>query len=368
MFFLILLSFSFFYSGLIIFFIIGLFRLKKPVKQSILKPISIIIAARNEEDNIARLLDSLTQLNYPEDKYEIVVVDDRSADKTSEILKTYSSRIKNLKTYRIIKESENLVGKKQAIQKGIEKSSFEILAFTDADCVPSPDWLIEINDHFDNPKDFVAGYSPLIALGTGKILSLLKNLERAAIFSVTAGSFGWKWCLTCTARNMVYGKTLFNENNQFDGIGHIRSGDDDLMLQKLSPSISKTKFMFSQGSVVPSYDKAEIKEMIHLETRRASKWKYYPTSVKFLTSLILFYYILLTLALPAVFTNSLNLSNLGLLLLIKIIPEFLLLWIFLYKVKKLYLLLVFPLAEILYVPYYIFFGIKGTFGKYSWRA
>ncbi len=177
---------------------------------------------------------------------------------------------------KITHESSLLVGKKNALNEAIKLAKYDILAFTDADCLPSPFWLQEINSHFTDETEFVAGYAPLLV--KPKWLSTLKNLERSSIFALTAGSFGWNWAVTCTARNMAYRKELFKKKNGFQGIGHLRSGDDDLMLQKLAPK--KMRFMFSEKSFVPSDDKKNIKEQVNLETRRASKWNYYPISIK----------------------------------------------------------------------------------------
>ncbi|OQX70883.1 MAG: hypothetical protein B6D62_03320, partial [Candidatus Cloacimonas sp. 4484_275] len=91
-------------------------------------------------------------------------------------------------------------------------------------------------------------------------------------------------------------KSIFSKIDGFAGIGFIRSGDDDLMLQKMAKFIRKANFMFSPDSIVPSLDKDNISEMVQLESRRASKWRFYPLSVKILSGFVFVYYLVLTAA------------------------------------------------------------------------
>ena len=355
---------SFIYAIVVLSFCFGILFLKQG-KNNNLNKFSIIIAARNEEKNLPQLLENLVDQNYPQDHYEIIVADDRSTDRTSLIVKEYIQKFPNLKLIRIKEETENLVGKKNALNNAIKKSEYEILAFTDADCLPTKNWLSEINKHFDDKTDFVTGYSPLIS--KEKKINLLKNLERSSHFAVVAGSLGLNWKITCSARNMAYRKSIYDKMNGFSGIGNLRSGDDDLMLQKMAKQIRKANFMFSRDSIIPSFDKDNFQEMSHLETRRASKWFHYTISVKIMTLFFLIYYLAYSFSFFSFVFSFLDLNIFLLILLLKIIPEFLLLFIFLIKVKRIKMILVFPILEIVYIPYFVFFGLKGTFGKYRWK-
>ena len=350
------------YCLLILAFSVGIFLLSRK-KDSKTKPISVIIAARDEAENIDELINCLKVLDYPHDMFEVIVVDDRSSDATFQKLNILQQQFDWLSCYKVEKENPQLVGKKGALALAIKHAKFEILAFTDADCRPNKNWLIEINAAMTDNTDFLCGYSPLI--GKSSIVNKLKNLERVSIFAVIAGSFGLHWDLTSVARNQVYRKSKFYEIDGFAGIGIHRSGDDDLLLQKMSPVLRKRNFMFS--AAVPSFDKVSGKAMMDLETRRASKWRLYQLSIKLLTLLIFIYYISLTVAFAAVLFSLLDWYDLLLIIFAKFLAELILIALFLAKIKQLKLLLYFPLAELLYVPYYLYFGIKGTFGKYKWK-
>jgi len=360
----ILLSLSIIYALIIILFTWGIFFIKNQ-HSSDLKEISIIVAARNEEKNIEDLLRILTELDYPEHKYEIIIADDRSEDKTVALVKQFQEKSANLKLVKVKEENSRLTGKKGALDKAIKNASYEYLVFTDADCVPSKLWLQEINKQWTSEIDFWAGYSPLLI--KNRFIFFLKNLERASIFAVTAGTFGLNWGITCTARNMGYRKSIFTQAEGFNGIGHIRSGDDDLLLQKMGKQIRKLNFLFSRDSIVWSRDREEYEYQIDLETRRASKWKYYPVSVKFLTAFIFIYYLFFLAGIVFFVMGNFSLSLFLTIMLIKLLVEFLFLAVFLYRIKMLKLLLVFPLAEMIYIPYFIYFGIKGSLGKYNWK-
>ena len=342
----------------------GLF-LQTKAKNSCQNTFSIIVAARNEETNLPELIDILIDQNYPKDRFEIIIADDRSTDSTNTILEAYSTKYENLKFLRITKENPDCVGKKGALTAAIELASNDILAFTDADCIPTKYWLSEINDQFQEDVDFVAGYS--FILHHNKFIEKLKNLERAAIFAVTAGSFGINRSITCAAGNIAYRRDLFKKVNGFAGIGHIRSGDDDLMLQKLAPFLRKKKFMFNQRSFVLTAGEKHIKHQINQETRRASKFKHYPPSIKLMVVIIFLFYLAYIGAIAAVVTSNISLTAFLIITAIKVVPEFLLLFLFLLKIKRIKLMILFPLAEIIYIPYFVYFGIKGTLGNYKWK-
>jgi glycosyltransferase involved in cell wall biosynthesis len=356
--------FSLIYAIILFLFTAGIISIKKKTTTEY-KGISVIIAARNEEKNISHILTALSEVDYPVDKFEIIIANDRSEDRTEEIIIEHQKNMPNIKLVNIYEEDPDLIGKKGALNRAIENSTFKHLVFTDADCLPSKNWLLEINSNWTDEVDFWAGYSPLIL--DDPLISYLKNLERASIFAVTAGTFGLNWGVTCTARNMGYRKDVFINSAGFDGIGHIRSGDDDLLLQKMSSSIRKYNFLFGKDSYVWSKDRNDLKDQMDLETRRGSKWKHYPFSIKLLSLFVFLYYLTFISGIFLTVAGIISLKQILILLIIKILAEFLLLSTFLTRVGMLKLLLVFPIAEVFYIPYFVYFGIRGTLGKYKWK-
>ena len=284
----------------------------------------------------------------------------------------YSEKYNNIKYLKIDKEDKNLVGKKNALTKGIEQSNGNILLFTDADCVPGKNWLKSINNQFNLGFDVVVGYSPLVSYNTKtifqKFVFLLKRLERLSIFSISAGTIGWNWGVTATGRNFAYRKRVFKELNGFSGIGHIPSGDDDLFLQKISKSKKyKISFAKDKKSFVNSVERKSAKEQINQEKRRASKWIYYPLNIKIYLALIFVFYLFLFISFVMAIFSSFSWNSFLGIFIIKVIFDFLIVIKGAILLRENRLLWIFPLAEIFYIPYFLIFGILGTFTRYRWH-
>ncbi len=346
------------YFLLLLFFIFGILKSNNNIGRKKHK-ISVIVAARNEERNILSLLKSFEKQSY--DEFELIIIDDRSTDNTYKIVLDYSRNANiDIKLYEI--NEKNSIGKKKAVELGISKAKHDILAFTDADCIVPKDWLKEINGAFDDKTDYVCGYSELIY--KNDLVTYLKNIERAGYLASVAGAFGWNLDLSSAASNMAYRKKIFEQADGFRGIDKVKSGDDDLLLHKMKPYIRRLKFLLTEQSIVKSVVHNDMATQYETEKRRASKWRFYPFWIKVLTLFIFVYYIYFSV----VFFYFLgNWRMWSILVILKILPEFVLLLVFLHKIKRLKYLLVFPLAELIYIPYFVFFGIKGLKGNYKWK-
>ena len=124
----------FLYAAFMIYFFIGLFRLKNNsfIKNTDKPTVSIVIASRNEEGNIRDLLEDLSQQTYPKEKLQIIIADDRSTDKTWSIIQEYCDKYTNISSVKISDPSKTMSPKKYALTRAIEKSSGEIIISTDA--------------------------------------------------------------------------------------------------------------------------------------------------------------------------------------------------------------------------------------------
>ncbi len=358
---------SFAYAGFFIALLVGLYKIakRKPYKGEKQK-ISVIVAARNEEKNIASLLDSLLLQNYPKEKFEVIVANDRSTDKTLDILSRYSvTNFGLIKYVPVETQKPGLIGKKNALTEAIRLSENEILAFTDADCTPDPEWLNKINEAFTEDVDFVGGYSPLQL--DSKFNQDIKNLERAFFFGIAAGSFGLNIPITVTGRNMAYRKRLFTKVNGFQGIGTIRSGDDDLMMFKLSPHIRNYGYLLGEEGTVPSKDRSSIDDQVNLETRRYSKLKHHPQYIQILSISIFAYFLLLLIDTIMLIMGLMSFDIWYQFIIIKCLSEILFITNYLGFIGKTKLLVTYPILGVYYIFHFIWFGIKGTFGNYKWK-
>ena len=344
-------------------------------KSTSCQAISVIIAAKNEEANLPRLLDSISKLSYPPDKYEIILVNDHSTDATLQIAQGYKLSC----PYKVLDFStaiDNLVGKKAAIQYGINHSRYGILAFTDADCELPPTWLEAINDGFDNETDYLLGYS-IMKTKPGATSFRLKNFERSIYYALAAMGMRIRKPITSSACNMAYRKQVLEQSGGFEGIGHLRSGDDDLLLMKMMPHIRQAVFSSAPQLVVTSYDGTDSKAHHHTNIRRASKFRYFPLYLKALAAIVfayflLFYYLLVSgLVSPASVEGSMSLlgtaNPVWAMIASKTAIELLFCVVVLAKVRQIRLILLYPL-QILYFPLqFLFFAVWGSLGKYSWK-
>ncbi len=344
----------------------GLRRSLPPIgatKDAAQEPISIIIAARNEENNLARLLTSIAQLEPIEADYEVIIVNDHSRDESLEILRKWEGQF----GIRVIDHQERMpgfVGKKAALQKGIEAAKYDILAFTDADCKLPPTWLKEISRVMDNETDYILGYSTIYRNDADTDLRL-ENFERSAYFILAAAGIAHRKPITSSACNMIYRKSLFEKSGGFEGISEIRSGDDDLLLMKMMPNIRKAYYNPSRYMQVDCFEKRDFETVHNKRIRQASKFKYHPRFVQVLSAMIFIYFAMFYVGLISLFFPSRSLIIL-IAITLKFIFELTLSQRHLALAKKTHIGILYFMYVVAFPLQYLFYAIRGTLGKYKW--
>ena len=123
--------------------ILGIRKKFGKIKEAQFPSATVIVAARDEEDNILTCLESLDKIEYPEEKLEIIIVDDNSTDRTGEIIADFIAHKPKFKCIKPKREIGELKGKTNAIANAVEVSSGEIILTTDADCTVFPGWVSE---------------------------------------------------------------------------------------------------------------------------------------------------------------------------------------------------------------------------------
>ena len=224
---------------LYIFLIIsGLFRhsrLKISSQKSSPK-VSVVIAARNEELNLPYLIQDLILQEYPIDKLEVIFVDDRSTDSTYNILKQAADNYAFIKYIKIENFNENMTPKKNALSKGIEMASGEIILTTDADCRVGKLWVSSMTYSVKNKDSISIGFSEII-LEKNSFFELYQKMDFLAIVVTNAGAAGWNYFWSGTGQNLAFLKKDYLEINGFEKVKTRISGDDMYLVQ----SISKNK-------------------------------------------------------------------------------------------------------------------------------
>lgn len=329
-----------------------------------LQPISIIIAAKNELSNLPRLLKSLSELDYPSDRFELIIVNDHSTDGSREYLQT-QTHCPNLKHINYYHETSNLIGKKAAIQQGIDAAQYDILAFTDADCIVPPSWLREINRGMTQDTDYMLSYSIIKHSPTDGIMRL-KNFERSAYYALASAGLYYHIPFTSMACNMVYRKSLFTASGGFNEIGHLASGDDDLLLMKMMPNVRKAAYNCSPDMQICSIDGIDPVKHHHTNIRRASKFFLHPWWLQGLSLFIFMYFVLFYYQIAMLVLGRFHLL-MFICLLIKTGTELYFSLHHLTLISRTKLGALYPVQILLFPAQFIFYALRGTLGKYRWK-
>lgn len=246
-------------------------------------PISVLVCAKNEKENLTKLIPLLAKQNYP--NFEIVIIDDASSDDTRFLVEDFQQEYANLKLVKVENNEAFWGNKKFALTLGIKASTYEYLLLTDADCIPnSANWISEMSSHFTMHKTIVLGYGAY-----EKEPGLLNKLIRFETLLTAIQYFAWAKIgkpYMGVGRNLAYKKAEFFKNNGFIHHMKIKSGDDDLFINEAAKK-ENTSITFNPESFTYSKPKQTFSEWFRQKRRHASTAKYYKTFDK--TQLGLFY-------------------------------------------------------------------------------
>ncbi len=267
-----------FYQICIYLFLYGkLAFYKEPIKAtSEMPPISVVICAKNEADNLTAYLPKILSQDYP--MFEVVVVNDCSWDNTEDVLREYTKFFPNLKTI-LIKEDEYYKhGKKFALMVGIKGTKYKHILFTDGDCYPqSNQWIKEMAQGYTANKEIVIGYGPYT-----KEKTFLNKLIRFDTFTVALQylSLGLaNKAYMGVGRNLSYKKDLFFKNKGFATHYHITSGDDDLFVNQAANK-SNTAVILNKDSFTYSVPAKTMTDWTRQKARHLSTSGLYTSSSK----------------------------------------------------------------------------------------
>ncbi|KOP37827.1 glycosyl transferase family 2 [Flavobacterium sp. WLB] len=248
-------------------------------------PVSVIVCAKNEEENVKKFIPLLAEQNYPD--FEIVLIDDASSDETLEVFEEFEQKYPNIRLVKVENNEAFWGNKKYALTLGIKAAKKDYLLFTDADCYPtSKDWITSMTSQFDTEKTIVLGYG-----GYEKIEnSLLNKIIRFETILTAVQYFSWAKAglpYMGVGRNLAYKKEeFFNVNGFIDHI-QVRSGDDDLFINQAANKLNTT-ISYTPESFTYSKPKESFKDWFTQKRRHVSTAEHYKFFDKF--QLGLFYF------------------------------------------------------------------------------
>lgn len=358
------------YCGVVLFLSGGLRRLPAAGPANDYR-FSVVIAARNEASAIGACLDALCAQTIGFERYEVIVVDDRSTDATAAIVGTYAERYSSVKLLSVVETPQGLSPKKYAVAQGVAATQNEIIVFTDADCTVPATWLETIGRHFSANVGLVQGITAYRYIaGMNKLFFRLQALDFLSHGIVAAAGIGSGLPINSNANNFAFRREAFLEAGGLtEKIGHIVSGDDDLLLQKIW-AVGKWNLVYmtdSRGAVatLPTLTPGAL---LQQRARWGSKTVHYNRKqVLLLSGVFLFYLATVVTAACCWADPILPLAAAGMLL-TKYAGESLLMVPGLRRFNHTELLPLLPLASLAQLPVVIVAVLLGIFGTFAWKG
>ncbi len=349
-----------YFCFLVIIFSGLLFR--KPIKtnQIHIPFVSVVISARNEENNISYLLKDLINQSTDKKNYEVIIANDRSTDKTQNIIDKFSSENSFIRSIHIKKKHE-MTPKKYALTKAIENSKGEIILTTDADCRVPRGWVNNMAQLVQNNEGIVIGYSKIESMKT--FLNEFQKIDFLGIMAANGGLLTHGIVCSGSGQNLAYKKKDFQTINGFNPVKGLLSGDDMYLVQSIS-SIKGAVFNYDPNSFVSTLPKNSFPSYLNQRIRWSSNSK------QNLRSNPQFFVFLLSafLANCSIMFGLIYFSGLSIVLfLIKFFLEAFVIFIgtrlFLTPVTSL-TYIIWNIIQPVYIP---IVGVAGLIGKYSWK-
>lgn len=234
---------------------------------------SIVIALRNEAENLPALFDSLLHLQYPPEKFEILLINDDSTDASEALCREFRLKQPQLQIRLLQNVRRSGSPKKDAIHTAIGVATKEYILTTDADCVVPEAWLQEFSSIIEaHGVDVVAGPVRLKDEPAKKgFWRCFQEMDILSLQAATIGGFGVKKPFMCNGANFCYSKRAFLAVGGFEGNDSIASGDDVFLLEKFQEKGLKSTFLKSRKAIVETSPASDLKAMFTQRMRWAGK-------------------------------------------------------------------------------------------------
>jgi cellulose synthase/poly-beta-1,6-N-acetylglucosamine synthase-like glycosyltransferase len=308
--------------------------------------VSVVVACRNEEKNLPRLLNCLAQQDYPANLYEVIVVNDNSADETFKVASEFKS------VNPTITLNNKGTGKKAALRTGIEYAGSNLIITTDADCVMGKNWIGTITSFYEKGKpDMII--SPVRLEAVNGFFGRLQELEFMSLQGITAGFAMSGKPIMCNGANLAFKREAYfrHTTNLRD---EINTGDDIFLLHSLKKEKgSVIKWIESADAAVKTKSSSHLRSFLKQRSRWISKSRYYTDKDTISVAVATFVAVLLQLTLfAALFANAALIPVFTAVFILKSIPDFLILQNTTKRYGKSLLMRWFLPAQLLY-PFYV---------------
>ena len=265
-----------FYIVIIAAFTFGLYNLKERfchAKNEINVKVSVLVAARNEDKNIVKLLQSLYNQTFNKEYFEVIIVDDHSEDNTISMIKDFIESHEDISIKLLEAEYE---GKKKAISQALHHSVNELIIVTDADCLLKERWIESIVSFYQEKKCKMI-LAPVLLSPANNLFEKVQVLEHLSLIGSTAGSAAIGFPVMCNGANMAYERNAALKVEKLRHDFNIASGDDMFLLEQFVKNYGhkNVRFLLDKSAIVKTNTCKTVKEFFKQRRRWVSKSKSY---------------------------------------------------------------------------------------------
>jgi cellulose synthase/poly-beta-1,6-N-acetylglucosamine synthase-like glycosyltransferase len=359
---------SLLYLSIIFFLFSGFRRLSSPVGSHNLK-FSVVIAAHNEEQNIEKCLSAVFSQTLATNRYEVIIINDRSTDATAAIALCCAQRHANLSVLSVEATPPGMSPKKHAVMQGISAAKYKVIVFTDADCIVPPRWLETIDKHFDEDIGLVQGITVYEYLpGMNRAFFGLQAADFLSHAVVSAAAIGAGLPINSNANNFAFRKAAFDDAFGYGKKSAVISGDDDLLLQRIWQSgVWRIRYMADIAGKVTTLPTETVRGVFEQRKRWGSKTVHYNARQAALLGAVFLFYAAMAVLFFAGFWNAASFALCGGMLFVKVAGEMVLMIpgtrLFGEKRLRAYL----TPASLVQLPLVLVAVVLGVFGKFVWK-
>lgn len=331
--------------------------------------VSVVVAARNEEECIDDCLSGILSQHYPAHLLEVVVVNDGSEDNTAAKTAQWQQKDNRVKLVQLPPVHHSQAYKKRAIELGITRSSGELVVCTDADCTHPPNWIATLVHRYEKGETrFIA--APVMFHTRPTFLSVFQTLDFLSLQGITGASVSQNFHSMCNGANIAYSRKAFEEVNGFAGIDRLPSGDDMLLMYKMARRYpAQTTWLKSGPATVLTRECYSWREFFQQRIRWASKAAFYQDNNIFAVLLLVYLLNVCLLLMPLAALAGWVMWRYWIsLLLIKTVAEAWFLWPVSRFFGKTGWMAWFPFFQIPHLAYTVLAGTLGRFGSYQWKG
>jgi len=359
------------YSFLMVKAIYGLILLSKQAsKEACLTSfpfISIVVSIRNEKNNAEEFVKQIEKQMYPKQHFELIVIDDGSTDYSFE---AFDAILKKTGITFTLKKQSAHKGKKTNISDAIKMASGSIIITTDADVVyRDQNWLQCIAFEFQN-KETNMLIMPIDFCEEHHVLAFFQATENMALTAIAAGYGALQKPFLCNGANLAFTKKAFEKVNGYVSHISISSGEDVFLLEDLkSLGVNFIRYVNRAECIVKTKPMTTISEFFQQRLRWATKSTQNPNWLNLLMgSVVLFANLIFAAFVFAIIWKNVNVYYLGIFALIKLVFDFLLLFLASNFIgKKKYLAFLMPF-ECVYWMYAVVVGLGALLFKPYWKG